>query len=43
MASIITILLASAFAGFLGAITGLGGGSIMIPFLVAMGIPVNMQ
>ncbi len=41
MANIITVLLASAFAGFLGAITGLGGGSIMIPFLVAIGIPVK--
>ncbi|RLG48026.1 MAG: sulfite exporter TauE/SafE family protein [Thermoproteota archaeon] len=41
MTNILTILLASSFAGFLGAITGLGGGSIMVPFLVATGIPVK--
>ncbi len=41
MANMVIVLLASSFAGFLGAITGLGGGSIMVPFLVATGIPVK--
>ncbi|HIE22924.1 MAG TPA: sulfite exporter TauE/SafE family protein [Candidatus Korarchaeota archaeon] len=41
MVNILVILLASSFAGFLGAITGLGGGSIMVPFLVATGVPVK--
>lgn len=36
-----TVLLISIIAGFLGALTGLGGGSIMIPILVAFGIPVK--
>ncbi len=37
----LTVLLISVFAGFLGALTGLGGGSIMIPVLVAFNVPVK--
>ncbi len=35
------VLLISVLAGFLGALTGLGGGSIMIPVLVAFDVPVQ--
>jgi len=35
------VLIISMLAGFLGALTGLGGGSIMIPVLVAFDIPVK--
>jgi uncharacterized membrane protein YfcA len=35
------VLFISVLAGFLGALTGLGGGSIMIPVLVAFDIPVK--
>jgi uncharacterized membrane protein YfcA len=37
----LSVLLISIFAGFLGALTGLGGGSIMIPVLVAFDVPVK--
>lgn len=37
----LAVLLISVLAGFLGALTGLGGGSIMIPVLVAFNIPVK--
>jgi hypothetical protein len=36
-----TILCLSIAAGFLGALTGLGGGSIMIPILAAFGVPIR--
>jgi uncharacterized protein len=38
---ILLILLLSAPIGFLGALTGLGGGSILVPVLVALGVPVK--
>jgi len=38
---IITILLISIPAGFIGSLTGLGGGSIMIPLLIYLGVPVK--
>ncbi len=41
MIDMITVLLISILAGFMGALTGLGGGSIMIPILVAFGVPVK--
>jgi uncharacterized membrane protein YfcA len=37
----ISVLFISILAGFLGALTGLGGGSIMIPVLVAFNVPVK--
>ncbi|MGA8857312.1 MAG: sulfite exporter TauE/SafE family protein [Candidatus Bathyarchaeia archaeon] len=37
----LSVLIISIFAGFLGSLTGLGGGSIMIPVLVAFGVPVK--
>lgn len=37
----VIVLVISIFAGLLGALTGLGGGSIMIPILVALGVPVK--
>jgi len=37
----LTVLVISAMAGLLGALTGLGGGSIMIPVLVGFGVPVK--
>ncbi len=37
----LSVLFISIFAGFLGALTGLGGGSIMIPILVAFDVPVK--
>jgi len=37
----LSVILVSIFAGFLGALTGLGGGSIMIPILVGLGVPVK--
>lgn len=37
----LVVLLVSLFTGLLGALTGLGGGSIMIPILVALGVPVK--
>ncbi len=37
----LTVLMISIIAGFLGALTGLGGGSIMIPVLVGFGVPVK--
>lgn len=41
MIDMLTVLLISIFAGFLGALTGLGGGSIMIPILVVFDVPVK--
>jgi uncharacterized protein len=41
MIDILTILLLSLPIGVLGALTGLGGGSILIPILVALGVPVR--
>jgi uncharacterized membrane protein YfcA len=41
MIDMLTVLLISIFAGLLGALTGLGGGSIMIPALVALDVPVK--
>jgi len=38
---IITLLLLSIPIGVLGALTGLGGGSILVPVLVALGVPVK--
>ncbi|MGA8904052.1 MAG: sulfite exporter TauE/SafE family protein [Candidatus Bathyarchaeia archaeon] len=37
----LVVLLISVLAGFLGALTGLGGGSIMIPILVAFEVPLK--
>jgi uncharacterized membrane protein YfcA len=37
----LTVLLISIFTGLLGALTGLGGGSIMTPILVEFGVPVK--
>jgi uncharacterized membrane protein YfcA len=37
----VTLLLISIIVGFLGALTGLGGASILIPILVFLGIPVK--
>jgi uncharacterized membrane protein YfcA len=37
----VTLLLISIIVGFLGALTGLGGASILIPILVLLGIPVK--
>ncbi|MGD0177403.1 MAG: sulfite exporter TauE/SafE family protein [Candidatus Bathyarchaeia archaeon] len=37
----LAVLLISVLAGFLGALTGLGGGSIMIPILVAFEVPLK--
>lgn len=37
----VTLLLISIIVGFLGALTGLGGASILIPILVFFGIPVK--
>ncbi len=41
MIDMLTVLFISIFAGFLGALTGLGGGSIMIPILVVFDVPVK--
>ncbi len=41
MIDMLVVLLISILAGFLGALTGLGGGSIMIPVLVAFNVPVK--
>lgn len=41
MIDIITIFLISIPAGFIGSLIGLGGGSIMIPLLVYLGVPVK--
>jgi len=41
LVDMITVMLISVLAGFLGALTGLGGGSIMIPVLVAFNVPVK--
>jgi uncharacterized membrane protein YfcA len=41
MMNMFTLLLISAPVGFLGALTGLGGASILVPLLVLMGIPVK--
>jgi len=37
----LSVMLISIFAGFLGALIGLGGGSIMIPILIWYGVPVK--
>jgi uncharacterized membrane protein YfcA len=37
----VTLLLISIIVGFIGALTGLGGASILIPILVFLGIPVK--
>jgi len=37
----ISLLVISIFTGFLGALTGLGGGSIMVPILVGLNVPVK--
>jgi uncharacterized membrane protein YfcA len=37
----LTLLLISILVGFLGALTGLGGASILVPILVLLGIPVK--
>src|SRR5512136_1283008 len=37
----ISLLLISIGVGFLGALTGLGGASILVPILVLLGIPVK--
>ncbi len=39
--NLILIALISVLAGVLGALTGLGGGSIMTPLLVATGVPIR--
>jgi uncharacterized membrane protein YfcA len=41
MVTMISILLISVPVGFLGALTGLGGASILIPILVFLGVPVK--
>jgi uncharacterized membrane protein YfcA len=41
MIDMLTVLVISIFAGFLGALTGLGGGSIMTPILVELGVPLK--
>ncbi len=41
MVDVITVLLISIFAGLLGSLVGLGGGVIMIPALIFLGIPVK--
>ncbi|MBS7627155.1 sulfite exporter TauE/SafE family protein [Candidatus Bathyarchaeota archaeon] len=41
MVDMITILIISIIVGFLGALTGLGGASILIPILVWSGVPVK--
>jgi uncharacterized membrane protein YfcA len=41
MIDMIVVLLITLAAGFLGALTGLGGGSIMVPVLVALDVPVK--
>jgi len=41
MIDMLTILLISLLAGFLGSLTGLGGGSIMIPVLTSFDVPVK--
>jgi len=41
MLTMIELLLISIPVGFLGALTGLGGASILIPILVPLGIPVK--
>ena len=41
MIDIITLLLITIPIGVLGALTGLGGGSILTPILVALGVPVK--
>ncbi len=39
--NIATVLVLSILAGGLGALTGLGGGSILIPVLAALGVPIQ--
>jgi uncharacterized membrane protein YfcA len=41
MLNMVSLLLISVPVGFLGALTGLGGASILVPLLVFMGIPVK--
>jgi len=41
MLNIITIVVLSFITGILGALTGLGGGSIMIPLLTLLGVPIK--
>lgn len=41
MIDMFAVLVISILAGFLGALTGLGGGSIMIPILVAFEVPLK--
>lgn len=41
MLDMVSLGLVSLFVGFLGALTGLGGASILIPLLVLLGIPVK--
>jgi hypothetical protein len=41
MLNMISLLLISLPVGFLGALTGLGGASILIPILVSLGVPVK--
>ncbi|MDA4128630.1 MAG: sulfite exporter TauE/SafE family protein [Thaumarchaeota archaeon] len=41
MVDVLTVLLASVAAGLLGSLVGLGGGVVMIPILVLLGVPVK--
>jgi uncharacterized membrane protein YfcA len=41
MVDLFTIFVISIFAGFIGSLTGLGGGGITIPFLTYLGVPVK--
>ncbi len=41
MVDMLVVFLISIPTGFLGALTGLGGGSIMIPILVLLGVPLK--
>ena len=41
MIDMLFVLVISVLAGFVGALTGLGGGSIMIPILVAFDVPLK--
>ena len=42
MLDMLSLLLISIIVGFLGALTGLGGASVLIPFLIFLGIPVKI-
>lgn len=41
MINVILLIILSFATGLLGALTGLGGGSIMIPLLTLLGVPIK--